>query len=314
MDLETPMIPFINPATVSIKPLINPLAVKQFSRGGRSETNFKPENRPGRGLFGTPWKESIVINASCPYMPFWEWQLNLMQTSLVQFELVDEACSYLESPSGQHRIITLTARSKEYRHIRMTYLDGGDKVQIFTSVCYPNGNHPLFGMDLLQFANGKRNLAICDFQPIHANEADHDRTFHDLLKPIRDSFPHLQDEMTDRFFDPTRYFSAQTLLGRFQQDNSNDPTPPAQHTIWNELFPAYQAYLRTHIQMVQQTKSSSTSGTKLTTEQVLQCHCDYDTYVAECDPAFPMFSSIFGPEVAESYVYDILFPLAKRPR
>jgi 15,16-dihydrobiliverdin:ferredoxin oxidoreductase len=259
-----------------------------------------------KGLFDTPWKSSIVANATsdCVYMPFWEWQLNIMQASLHGFQILEESSNYMESLSKQHRMVTLIASSDEYRYIRMTYLDGGDKVQIFTSVLYPRTNLPLFGMDLLQFQNGKRNLAICDFQPLHSNEGDHDALYEHLLEPIRRASPNLQEEMTTRFFDPSRYFSQQTLLGRFQDmDHPLDG-------IRQEFWPAYQAYLQTHIQMVQQQQQSSPTSTP---EQVLQYHRDYDNYVAESDPAHPMFAAYFGPDVAESYVYDVLFPLADKP-
>lgn len=297
MDTEGPMLPYAVPAFFQ-KP-----ALFQSSPTARSKRQQK--QRFGHGIFGLPWKSSIVPNVAlgCVYMPFWEWQLSLMQSSLQNVQLLEDSCVYVESPTGQHRMVTLTASSDEYRMIRMTYLDGGDKVQIFTSVWYPRGNLPLFGMDALQFQNGKRNLAICDFQPLHSNEQDHDATYEHLLEPIRQSVPNLQDVMTDRFFDPSRYFSKQTLLGRFQ--TAQDP----QEVVWSELWPAYKAYLQTHIQLVQQQQHHST----LSPAQVLEHHKSYDNYVAQCDPAHPMFASIFGSDVAKNYVYDVLFPLADRP-
>ncbi len=314
MDTEGPMSPFAVPSFLqkSAFQSLTPLDRKDTTPFGFDVLSLTPSLSSksidaGTGLFGTPWRSSIVANATsdCVFMPFWDWQLRLMQKSLQGFQVLTETSNYLESPSGQHRMVTLTASSEEYRYIRMTYLDGGDKVQIFTSVLYPRGNFPLFGMDLLQLQNGKRNLAICDFQPIHANEEDHDVMYEYLLEPIRKGAPYLQEKMTDRFFDPSRYFSHQTLLGRFQ----NMVVDP-QHVIGNqELWSTYKEYLKTHIQMVQQ----STVSSSMSSEQVLAHHRDYDNYVAECDPAHPMFSSIFGPDVAENYVYDVLFPLADKP-
>jgi 15,16-dihydrobiliverdin:ferredoxin oxidoreductase len=300
MDTETPDFSFHIPSFLrkSSFPLVAPMRTPS-SIG----IDVMPPPSFAKGIFDTPWKASIVANATsdCVYMPFWEWQLSVMQGSLKGFQILEESSNYLESLSKQHRMVTLIASSDEYRYIRMTYLDGGDKVQIFTSVLYPRGNLPLFGMDLLQFQNGKRNLAICDFQPIHSNENDHDALYEHLLKPIRNASPNLQEEMTCRFFDPSRYFSQQTLLGRFHD------LPNPLDGIRNEFWPAYQAYLQTHIQMVQQ------SSPTISPEQVLQHHRDYDNYVAASDPAHPMFAAYFGPEVAESYVYDVLFPLADKP-
>lgn len=318
MDSEGPILPFSvpNPTFLRKTKLFGPSSVSNadnqkkafgFAEALGSSKEGDDDTSKKEGLFGTPWKASIVANATsdCVYMPFWEWQLRLMEGTLQGFQILEETSNYMESLSGQHRMVTLTASSDEYRYIRMTYLDGGDKVQIFTSVWYPRGNFPLFGMDLLQFQSGKRNLAICDFQPIHGKEEDHDAMYEELLAPIRSSVPLLQDEMTDRFFDPSRYFSKNTLLGRFQ--NVEDP----QEAIWNQLWPAYKTYLQTHIQMVQRQTTKATST--MSNEEVLEHHRAYDNYVAECDPAHPMFSAIFGPEVAESYVYDVLFPLATKP-
>jgi 15,16-dihydrobiliverdin:ferredoxin oxidoreductase len=316
MDTEGPMLPYAIPTptflgkSAFVGPLVDSGSPNNYNRkmfGFAKALAPSLEEDTVNGLFGTPWKSSIVANATsdCVFMPFWEWQIRLMEGTLQGFQILEDTCNYMESPSGQHRMVTLTASSDEYRYIRMTYLDGGDKVQIFTSVWYPRGNFPLFGMDALQFQSGKRNLAICDFQPIHSKEEDHDAMYEDLLGPIRNLVPDLQDEMTDRFFDPSRYFSNHTLLGRFQ--NTQDP----QEAIWDQLWPAYKSYLQTHIQMVQR-KPRTTTPT-LSPEQVLEHHRAYDNYVAECDPACPMFSSIFGIDVAEAYVYDVLFPLATKP-
>lgn len=277
-----------------------------------------------------PWTESIASNSTttCIYMPFWEWQLNRMEQDLTNFQVLPETCCYMESPAGQHRMMTLTASSDEYRYIRMTYMDGGDRAQVFTSVLYPRGNFPLFGIDLLQFNRGKRNLAICDYQPLHATEEEHEAPYEQLLEDTRVKFPHLHENMTDRFFDPSKYFSNHTLLGRFEE--VEDP----QETIWGELWPAYREYFDSHVKLVKQRSSSplwgaytggclpiddngtadTTEFRKLTPEEVVEHHRAYDNYVSERDPAHRMFAPVFGREIAERYIYDVLFPLADKPK
>lgn len=180
----------------------------------------------------------------CVYMPFWEWQTEYFaETPLSNFKIEriqGESLEYLVSKDQTHRMVTLTASSDEYRYIRMTYMDGGHKSQIFTSVCYPrSANLPILACDLLQFAGGKRHLASIDLQPMNNNNKKKDKRSHgikyeDLLEPIRNASPSLQDQMTDRFFDSTKYFSKQELLGHFQ--NSENP----RDCIENELFPAFQ--------------------------------------------------------------------------
>ena len=146
-------------------------------------------------------------------------------------------------------------------------------------------------------------MVVCDFQPIHDTESEHASAYEHLLEPIRNQAPNLQDEMSTRVFDPSRHFSKHTLMGKFE--NCDDP----QEVVWEELFPAYQAYFRTHLDMI---KKKNQKGPSMTTGQILERHRDYDNYMLERDPAHKMFSSIFGAEVAEKYVYDVLFLLADK--
>lgn len=275
---------------------------------------------------GMPWK-----NPECVYMPIWEWQWSFFERHLTNFKATDH--HYIESDGGRKkcRMVTWFASSDEYRHIRMTYLDGGNQTQIFTAVCYPRANLPIFGFDMLQFSTPggtkKNNLAIVDFQPIHDDESDHQLTYEHLLKPIRDGAPSFQQEMSSRFFDPSRYFSKQTLLGRFQlekpgSDDVDDTTSnDSQHDLlFDELLPAYQAYAKTHVDLIKQVQAeeredaflSWRSNGRLSQEDILQRHIDYENYVSEHDPAHPMFSSMFGEERAEELLYGVFFPLADK--
>lgn len=266
-----------------------------------------------------PWQSSIANDGTdCVYMPFWEWQLSFFEQHLTNFRVLpttNSSLEYIVSPvnqththnhaTGTHRMVTLVGSSDEYRYIRMTYMDGGAQSQIFTSVCYPRGNLPILGLDLLQFAGGKRQLAVVDFQPIHKEgESHHDACYEHLLEPIRQAVPSLQEPMTDRFYDPNLYFSKQTLLGRFQSTE----------TIWQDLWPAFQAYVQTHVELTQQTKKLSSSQTTLSAAEILKRHAAYDTYVAARDPAHPMFASLFGSHFANDFMYQVLFPLAERER
>jgi len=255
----------------------------------------KTQRQRNKSYHGMPWKKSVANNADCVYMPFWEWQLSYMEEHLTNFKvdsLPNPSMEYVTTADGTHRMVTLVGSSEEYRFIRMTYMDGGKSSQVFTSVCYPRGNHPILGIDLLQFG-GKRHLTIVDFLSLGVHDAEYEH----LLEPTRQAFPSLREKMSSRFYDPDRYFSKQTLLGRFQSTD----------TIKQELWPAYQAYFKTHVDLMKQsTKSSST----LSEAKILKRHSEYDTYVASRDPAHPMFKSLFGSVFANEYLYQVLFPLA----
>merc|ERR1712078_901389 len=90
--------------------------------------------------------------------------------------------SYKENTEKKARIVSACFASDEYRKIRMTYYDAGDKTQVFNTVWYPNPkyNLPVLGVDLLSF-NRKKYLAIVDFQPIHEKEEDHTLKFEHRL-------------------------------------------------------------------------------------------------------------------------------------
>lgn len=264
---------------------------------------------------GMPWQSSIDPNyrsladgSNKPfYLSFWEWQLDYMKEHLTNLNVVPvesrqgRDLSYIDN--GKVRLHTFQCSSDEYKCIRMTVMDGGSRSQVFTSLWYPSPNYslPVLGVDLLQFGQSK-HLCIVDFQPIHdrEDEASHEQQFEHLLKPIRDQYPSLHGKMTKRFYDEDSFFSKQMLLGRCEREGAND-------LVFKDLFPAYKAYVNSHVKMVQ-----SATPSKFAISDVLRRHAAYDTYSAARDPAHGMLSSTFGKDFADDYVYDILFPLSDR--
>lgn len=262
---------------------------------------------------GMPWQSSIdpkyrslADGSNKPfYVPFWEWQMNYMKQHLTNLNVVPvksgkgRDLSYIEN--GKVRLHTFQCTSDEYKCIRMTVMDGGSRSQVFTSLWYPNPHYnlPVLGIDLLQFGQSK-HLCIVDFQPIHDCEVSQELQYELLLKPIRDQYPSLHGKMTKRFYDEDAFFSKQMLLGRCDREG-------AKELVFQDLFPAYQAYVNTHVRMVQ-----SATPNELAISHVLKRHAAYDNYSATRDPAHAMLSSTFGKEFADDYVYDILFPLSDR--
>jgi 15,16-dihydrobiliverdin:ferredoxin oxidoreductase len=70
------------------------------------------------------------------------------------------------------------------------------------------------------------------------------------------------------------------------------------------LFPAYQEYVRLYWQLLEQ-------ATPLTDpediQRIVKAQKDYDQYSADRDPASGLFSSYFGHEWAERFLYEFLF-------
>lgn len=276
-----------------------------------------------------PWESSIDPEyPKAPfYMPFWNWQIKFMKdhlTNLVALPVVDRIhghdLSYVQtstSPTANNdtsnhitqkknqRMITLCFASDEYRLIRMTLLDGGYHSQVFTACWYPRDRMmPILGIDLLQFHKETRHLTVLDFQPIQPTERDHDTPYEHLLRPIRQQYPRLQGKMTKRFYDETQFFSSQLLLGR-------EPTPDY---VWTDVYPAFQAYIQTHVGLMQSLSSSTTkaSNTKYPSSVVVQRQAAYDEYSADRDPCHGLLANLFGQDYADRFVYDILFPLSSQ--
>ena len=286
------------------------------------------------------------------YFPFYEQQLQYMKenlTNLRQIPVVSkttgEDMSYKESVDGTTQIYTAYFTSDEYKLIRLTILDGGEQSHVYTSLWYPNPqyNVPLLGIDLLRFNGGKKTICISDFQPLHPNESDHDcPSYENTLTPIKDQYPALQNQMTNRFYHSDEiYFSKHSmLLGRYNYYNAtatattsntegegvatvNDPN----EMVFEQMLPATKQYMQTHINMVQEqyrkqqidvdknirTEENDEARMEKKIQRVLDRHTAYDTYSATYDPARALLTRLFGSDWADNYVHDILFPLSKRP-
>jgi hypothetical protein len=80
--------------------------------------------------------------------------------------------------------------------------------------------------------------------------------------------------------------------------------------IWKELFPAYTSYVETHLTIIETTLENTV---KADYAEVLRRHKAYDDYSSVRDPAHGLLKALFGGDYADSFVYDVLFPLSDRP-
>ena len=263
--------------------------------------------RAAEAEHGMPWKDSIdpkVTDDELLYMPFWNWQMKFMKENLTNLKV--EECTdgktdftFNENQKKKARIVNLNFSCDEYSKIRMTYYDAGDNTQVFNSVWYPDAkyNLPVLGIDLLAF-NRKKYLAIVDFQPIHENEDDHAATYEHILKPIKEQYDSLKGRMSSKFYDETQFFSQEMLFARFDDEA----------VVNNDLAPAFQEYVKTHLDLVRSTEPSPE-----TVDHVLERQKEYDIYSAERDPATGLFAAMFGGEWAADFVHNFLFSRSTRP-
>ena len=96
-----------------------------------------------------------------------------------------------------------------------------------------------------------------------------------------------------KFYDANRYFSKNLLFAKTDLVS-----------IETRLFPAYQEYLSLYWEMVRETKPLSKSDE---IKKIVQAQKEYDQYSAERDPAHGLFSSYFGQEWADKFLYEFLF-------
>ncbi|MBW4630868.1 MAG: 15,16-dihydrobiliverdin:ferredoxin oxidoreductase [Iphinoe sp. HA4291-MV1] len=181
----------------------------------------------------------------------------------------------------------------ELRKIRYTYIDAGESAQILNSVIYPSHHYdlPLLGVDFLSFGKVK-NLVVLDFQPLFQDEA-YQRKYIEPLKSLHAEYPDLAQNLEMKFYDANQYFSKYLLFAKTDAE-----------TVATRLFAAFKDYLNLYWQMLEEAKPLKDSKD---IARIVKAQKDYDQYSADRDPASGLFSSYFGHEWAERFLYEFLF-------
>jgi 15,16-dihydrobiliverdin:ferredoxin oxidoreductase len=181
----------------------------------------------------------------------------------------------------------------QLRKIRYTYINAGETAQIFNSVIYPNYQYdlPLLGIDFLAF-NTKKILIVLDFQPLF-RDLDYLNRYIEPMRQIRNRFKELAQDLPMKFYDANKYFSPYLLFAKTDAE-----------TVANKLFPAYKEYINLYWQLLEKAKPLTQSDSQ---ERIQKAQQDYDQYSAERDPASGLFSSYFGHEWSEKFLYEFLF-------
>ncbi|AFY72156.1 15,16-dihydrobiliverdin:ferredoxin oxidoreductase (plasmid) [Thalassoporum mexicanum PCC 7367] len=230
------------------------------------------------------------------YKPF----LDHLEVSLRQrFELRDRPIpSGLESQVSKRGKNPATIRSwcyecPELRKARYTYIDAGESAQIFNSVIYPGHQYdlPLLGIDFLSFGKVK-NLIVMDFQPLF-QDPDYLEKYIKPLKSLHDRYPDLAQNLEMKFYDANQYFSKYLLFAK------TDP-----ETVRTRVFEAFKDYLELYWQML---AAATPNYDPASLTCIAQAQKDYDQYSADRDPASGLFSSYFGHEWSEKFLYGFLF-------
>lgn len=241
------------------------------------------------------------------YRPF----LEHLEASLKQrFDLKERAipegleCNISERGRNPASIQSWCYQCPELRKARYTYIDAGQGAQVFNSVIYPSYQYdlPLLGIDFLSFGKVK-NLIVLDFQPLFQDEA-YEAKYITPLKSLHDKYPDLAQGLEMKFYDANQYFSKYLLFAKTDPD-----------TIKTRLFNAFKDYLELYWQMLDDAQPLTQTAEL---ERIKKAQQDYDQYSAERDPAHGLFSSYFGGDWADRFLYEFLFegavPLAVQTR
>jgi 15,16-dihydrobiliverdin:ferredoxin oxidoreductase len=228
-----------------------------------------------------------------PFQKFLEKELS--ENFVLESRLIPSGLESVVSERGKNpaTIQSWCYQCPQLRKIRYTYIDAGETAQIFNSVIYPNHNYdvPLLGIDFLAFGQ-KKILVVIDFQPLFRDRPYIDKYIEPLTK-IRGKYSALVQDLEMKFYDANQYFSKNLLFAKTDAE-----------TVVNQLFPAYQEYVQLYCQMLQQ---ASVLNTPEEVERIVKAQKDYDQYSAERDPASGLFSSYFGHEWSERFLYEFLF-------
>ncbi len=237
------------------------------------------------------------VNKSCSmYKPFLEFlEKELFQRFDLQSRVIPPGLEFKVSDRGRNpaTIRSWCYQSQELRKIRYTYIDAGESAQIFNSVVYPSNHYdlPLLGIDFLSFGKVK-NLIVLDFQPLFQDE-DYQKKYIVPLKSLHDKYPDLAQNLEMKFYDANQYFSKYLLFAK------TDP-----ETVSTRVFEAFQDYLNLYWQMLGDAKPLQDPED---IQRIIKAQKDYDQYSADRDPASGLFSSYFGHEWAERFLYEFLF-------
>ena len=230
------------------------------------------------------------------FAPFKEYlEKELFDRFKLQSRPIPPGLEFNVSERGKNRatIQSWCYQCPELRKIRYTYIDAGETAQVFNSVIYPDYRYdiPFLGIDFLSFGK-KKILVVLDFQPLFRDRAYQEK-YIEPVKSIRDKYSELAQNLEMKFYDANQYFSKYLLFAKTDT-----------YTVVNKLFPAYKEYLQLYWETLAEAQPMDETAD---IERIVQAQKDYDRYSAERDPAHGLFSSYFGSEWANRFLYEFLF-------
>jgi 15,16-dihydrobiliverdin:ferredoxin oxidoreductase len=113
------------------------------------------------------------------------------------------------------------------------------------------------------------------------------------LQGLHDRYPDLAQDLEMKFYDANQYFSKYLLFAKTDAE-----------TVSTRVFSAFKDYLQLYWRLLDAAQPSDDPEDM---RRIVKAQKDYDQYSADRDPASGLFSSYFGHEWAEAFLYGFLF-------
>ena len=185
--------------------------------------------------------------------------------------------------------------SQQYRKWRITKLDGGDKLQVFNTVAYPNfkSEFPILGADILWFGTSQKLLAIFDYQPL-IQEKKYLQKYCSSLDFIKNQYSVFDNHKMKNIYDSKKYFSPWVMICRGNKLNLD-----------RDLNKIFHSFVINYLNIYRLNPDNQF----LNLEQIKINQIKYDKYSFEKDPADKLFKSFFGEKWTTKFINDFLFTL-----
>ena len=189
--------------------------------------------------------------------------------------------------------------SPQYRKWRITKLDGGEKLQVFNTVAYPNFDSelPILGADILWFGNSQKLLAILDYQPL-IQEKDYLQKYCSSLEVIKKKYSAFDNNKMKNIYDSKKYFSPWVIICRGDKLNLD-----------RDLNNIFYLFVSDYLKINKLNKVNQF----LNSEQIQINQIKYDKYSVEKDPADKLFKTFFGDTWTKKFINNFLFSLNSEP-
>ena len=218
--------------------------------------------------------------------------------------------------------------SRRLRRVRSTYVDGGDRAQIYNCAVYPAVeacDAPVFGVDLICVGVGaaRKILIGVDLQPMSRDRDYNDAYVPKLLK-LRDggALSACAEALnattpSKKFYEDATYFSRGMFFAR--------PALANEETMARSLD-VVRAYLDVWLDRLDEAEREAEAMDGackfgLSLEDVRRCVLTeasareaqdaHDAWQLKHDPAIAMFASWYGEEWARDFAETVLFPGAR---